>query len=510
MAASGSLSAAFDESSAWVREQLYHAADDPAPAAAHAALRQALAALGAGDAAHARFLAAQARELQWQVINRPQWRDVNDDERGLYGAAVALEACCDASAGLPTSALRVLDSGLLLATAEQQDRLRRLIALLKLPEGDMDTRLMPAFVNSWHGVSSVRDARLEYPPCPLRSTNAASQLPRLASPSLLAFYSNHFLPRVPVVLEGASESWPAHSRWADPHYLLRVAGCRTVPVEVGRDYMAKDWTQVLMTVNEFVGAVQTAELRRQAIPFQTPATGSAGSTSSASLSGTASGTPYLAQHGLFDQIPALRADVQVPDYCALQEPPEPGDDAAGPETTDAAQSHAEGPSHHASHSGVDACVAASGPSRASRVLRDGEVAVQTWIGPGGTVSCLHYDEPHNLLAQVSEEAQPCDLTLSVSAQMPSPSRQVIGYKYLRLYAPAATPCLYPREGAMSNTSSVDVAEPDAAAHPSFARAPFLECTLGPGDTLYIPPRWWHYAAALTPSWSVSFWWGASY
>lgn len=505
MAASGSLSVAFDESCAWVREQLHHAADGSAPAAAHTALRQALAALGAGDAACARSLAAKARELQWQVINRAQWRDVNDDERGVYSAAAALEACCDASAGWPTSALRVLDSGLLLATAEQQDRLCRLIALLKLPEGEMDTRLAPAFVNSWLGVSSVRDSRLEYPPCPLRSTNAASQLPKLACPSLLAFYSSHFLPRIPVVLEGVSDSWPAHSRWADPHYLLRVAGCRTVPVEVGRDYMAKDWTQVLMTVNEFVGAVQAAELGRQALPFQKAA--SAGSNST---SGTAvATTPYLAQHGLFDQVPALRADVQVPDYCALQEPPEPGVDIAGPETADASQSQSESPSH----GGADATgsvAAASGPSRASRVLRDGKVAVQTWIGPGGTVSCLHYDEPHNLLAQVSEGAQTSDPPPSLCTQMPSSLRQVIGYKYVRLYAPAATPCLYPREGAMSNTSCVDVAEPDAAAHPSFARAPFLECTLGPGDTLYIPPRWWHYAAALTPSWSVSFWWGASY
>lgn len=87
---------------------------------------------------------------------------------------------------------------------------------------------------------------------------------------------------------------------------------------------------------------------------------------------------------------------------------------------------------------------------------------------------------------------------------------MIGFKYVRLYAPEFAPQLYPRAGAMSNTSAVNVAAPDASAHPAFAGAPFFECVLGPGDALYIPPRWWHYVVALSPSWSVSFWSGTTY
>ena len=30
--------------------------------------------------------------------------------------------------------------------------------------------------------------------------------------------------------------------------------------------------------------------------------------------------------------------------------------------------------------------------------------------------------------------------------------------------------------------------------------------LGPGDALFIPPRWWHHVRALTPSASLSVWW----
>jgi lysine-specific demethylase 8 len=108
------------------------------------------------------------------------------------------------------------------------------------------------------------------------------------------------------------------------------------------------------------------------------------------------------------------------------------------------------------------------------------------VGPADTASCLHYDNPHNILSQV------------------------IGFKYVRLYEPALAPRLYPRPGAMCNTSAVNVAAPDASAHPAFLGAPFLECVIGPGDALYIPPGWWHYIVALSPSWSVSCWWGATY
>lgn len=70
------------------------------------------------------------------------------------------------------------------------------------------------------------------------------------------------------------------------------------------------------------------------------------------------GTAYLAQHQLFDQIPPLRRDVITPDYCALMLADE--EDEAGAES----------------------------------------VAINAWFGPGGTVSPLHNDPFHNLLAQV--------------------------------------------------------------------------------------------------------------
>jgi hypothetical protein len=57
-----------------------------------------------------------------------------------------------------------------------------------------------------------------------------------------------------------------------------------------------------------------------------------------------------------------------------------------------------------------------------------------------------------------------------------------------------------------NVSAVDVEHPDLGAHPAFAGAHHYDVLLGPGDGLFIPKGWWHYVRALTPSWSLNFWW----
>eukprot|EP00041_Stephanoeca_diplocostata_P024494 m.622099 g.622099 ORF g.622099 m.622099 type:complete len:206 (+) comp22542_c0_seq2:1370-1987(+) len=178
----------------------------------------------------------------------------------------------------------------------------------------------------------------------------------------------------------------------------------------GSSYVSESWGQKLMTLADFLDGFETASKDN-------------------------SKTPYLAQHELFDQIPALANDITIPDYCCI------GEEAEIRQTN-------------------------------------------AWLGPTGTVSPLHHDPYRNLLCQV------------------------VGRKRVRLYAPHHSAALYPyQDTLLCNTSQVDLENPDYASFPSFADAPPpLDCILGPGDMLYIPPKWWHHVRSLTSSFSVSFWW----
>eukprot|EP00602_Paraphysomonas_sp_CaronLab_P012900 CAMPEP_0185040206 /NCGR_PEP_ID=MMETSP1103-20130426/37985_1 /TAXON_ID=36769 /ORGANISM="Paraphysomonas bandaiensis, Strain Caron Lab Isolate" /LENGTH=349 /DNA_ID=CAMNT_0027579403 /DNA_START=462 /DNA_END=1507 /DNA_ORIENTATION=- len=274
-------------------------------------------------------------------------------------------------------------------------------------------------------------------------------------PSLVHFYNEYFAADMPVVLQRCIDGqggWPALSKWKNLEYINSVCGHRTVPVELGENYLMQSAGQRLMPIREFI---ETHILGLFGVPLSGTTTyvhqqegrdlhvvedgRSFKRKKCDEISVKASG--YIAQHGLFDQIPELKADIDIPDYCALLLPSEEGD------------------------------------------LSASEVLTNAWFGPVGTVSPLHHDPYHNLLVQVH------------------------GYKYVRLYAPAESPALYPMktETSMSNNSSVNLMSVDAELHPDILLAPYFDTILGPGDMLFIPRWWWHYVTAV-PSYSARQYW----
>ncbi|KIH93979.1 hypothetical protein SPBR_05843 [Sporothrix brasiliensis 5110] len=272
--------------------------------------------------------------------------------------------------------------------------------------------------------------------------------------------------RQPLVLTDMQDDWPAQQPsgrpWSSPAYLRwrTLRGRRLVPVEVGRSYVDAGWTQTIVPMGDVLDHLTGRRQRRSELP-------------------TAAGTGpmYLAQHTLFTQIPQLRHDIAIPDACYTTTRTWVDDSDDDDDDDDR-------------HSGSDAETGA-------------DVLLHAWLGPAGTITPLHTDPHHNLLAQV------------------------VGRKYVRLYAPANTPALRPRgceAGGvdMGNTSQVDVGvmegwDADAGGHDadgevtdddkaSFQCVPYMDCILEPGDTLYIPQGWWHYVRSLSVSFSVSFWW----
>lgn len=107
-----------------------------------------------------------------------------------------------------------------------------------------------------------------------------------------------------------------------------------------------------------------------------------------------------------------------------------------------------------------------------------------WLGPEGTITPLHRDPYHNVLAQVW------------------------GKKYIRLYSPSETEKLYPFETNLylRNTSQVDIDASDAFKRwPKLRNTIYYDCILNAGEMIYIPIKWWHYVRANEQSFSVSFW-----
>lgn len=104
-------------------------------------------------------------------------------------------------------------------------------------------------------------------------------------------------------------------------------------------------------------------------------------------------------------------------------------------------------------------------------VEGGRPLVNAWLGPAGTVSDLHQDPYDNCLCQVA------------------------GAKLVLLHRPGDRELVYPRGGALSNTSRVDPEAVDARAFPRYADAARWAAVLRAGDLCVAPGQGERDAAA---------------
>ncbi|XP_067859150.1 lysine-specific demethylase 8 isoform X2 [Heptranchias perlo] len=367
-------------------------------------LRQTVELLyGGQDVAKCLQLSQTIIDFSWEKLNIGTWREVDKEWRRVYSHGCLLKAVCLCKEETAVrEAIKTCDMGLLMGAAILDNILIRLIKVLQSH--------VSAGKRPLEDATSLQEKPKVALPL-IQEIRTGTAVPRVWCPSLEHFRAQYLIPQKPVILEGIVDQWPAvkDRKWS-VDYIRYIAGYRTVPVELGSRYTDAEWSQTLMTVGEFIDKYILDQVEH----------GPMG---------------YLAQHQLFDQIPELRQDIYIPDYCCLGD----GD--------------------------------------------EDEITINAWFGPMGTVSPLHQDPQHNFLTQV------------------------VGRKYIRLYSPTQTAKLHPHPTQLlHNTSQVDVENPDLENFPEFGSADFEECTLNPGEVLFIPVKYWHYVRSLDISFSVSFWW----
>ncbi|XP_025866837.2 bifunctional peptidase and arginyl-hydroxylase JMJD5 isoform X3 [Vulpes vulpes] len=210
-------------------------------------------------------------DYSWERLNTGPWRDVHKDWRRVYAFGCLLKAVClceepgDTTA--VAAALKVCDMGLLMGAAILGDILIKVAAIL---QAHLRSGKRPG-PGPAQEPPSMKKAR--YDPVSVPDMMSERTVPRLHCPSLEHFRKYFLVPGRPVILEGVADQWPCMKRWS-LEYIQEIAGCRTVPVEVGSRYTDEEWSQTLMTVNEFISRHIRSEPKD---------------------------VGYLAQHQLFDQ-----------------------------------------------------------------------------------------------------------------------------------------------------------------------------------------------------------------
>ncbi|KAL1747513.1 hypothetical protein HDZ31DRAFT_61135 [Schizophyllum fasciatum] len=405
---------AYDNAQRTIADELAEIADDPARLSRSLKRLDDIAA-----SAHRAMPHAASLLTGWRII---------------HTESCILAALADAPSN-PLASIARLDKAIIISGAAGKERLDLALDLID----DLQKLAGPA-----SSQPTAAPAPLRVKPRPILLPTASCAVRELPSaPSMTAFQRE--LADQPFVLRGYGKDWPccAEHPWASAAYLRSATGPgRIVPVEVGQDYRAEEWSQELMPCDVFLSHLDFYDQPRK---VDSPS------------------ILYMAQHDLFMQFPALKADLLIPDY-------------------------------------VYACV---GPEDYKPPANEDRLILNAWLGPAGTLSPAHTDPFFNLYVQVVGRK---------TVWLAPPSASSSMYAYADSQVPASASKADPASTMLGNTSRVDVFTADEPASqdafPDFwdnVVGSASRVTLDAGDVLFFPPGWWHAMRSEETSFSVSMW-----
>lgn len=269
------------------------------------------------------FLVSSLKDKLYEILNTGRWSEVDEKICKAFTVVTFLEAFFRLHQGAEKMSVEKivydLDFGLLLGCPLTGSNI--LTESIRIIE-----ELHPSSSGSGTKKHKINVPDLTVGVKRTKAEREHSSIVILQRPSIEHFHINHFIAQVPALMQDCMDHWPALTNWKQSGYLMSVAGERTVPIEIGSHYTNENWSQDLVKFKDFLNRQISSDEACDRIE-------------------------YLAQHNLFDQIPALRKDILIPEYCCV---------GTGNETVD----------------------------------------IKAWLGPKGTISPMHYDPKHNLLCQV--------------------------------------------------------------------------------------------------------------
>ena len=204
----------------------------------------------------------------WEELNTGNWKDIDIAWRKIFTLASLVKSLVLCEMNKFELAVKACDMGLLMGAPIHNNILGRVASLLvasKKINGNLCTASSKQpdnkFILSGKNIEDssnmhmkrnlalletdakfVKKSRLELSD-PVINKN--HEIHSVICPSLFEFQKKYLDSDFPVILKECMIHWPAcqeSHRWT-VNYIKKVAGNRTVPIEIGRQYTSNDWTQ---------------------------------------------------------------------------------------------------------------------------------------------------------------------------------------------------------------------------------------------------------------------------